>query len=77
MHKADPQTLDLQQMGASHPLVCRVEPVAMAIEALVAVAQRRYHWSNRRQFVEHAVQVNITRMHHQVDPAQDFEHRRW
>src|ERR1700732_5377171 len=45
MGEADPHPLDLQQMCDAHPCV-GIELEAMAIEALVAIAQCRHHRRN-------------------------------
>ena len=46
----------------------------MPVEAFVAVAERGDHRRDRRQLVEHAVHVNVARVHHEIDPREDLEH---
>ena len=76
MRQPDPHALNFEQMRLAHALV-GLEAIAMAVEAFVAIAERRDHRRDRRQFVEHAVDVNVARMHHQIDPGEDLEHPWW
>ena len=46
----------------------------MPIESFVAIAERRDHRCDRRQFVEHAVHVHVARVHHEIDPREHLEH---
>ena len=48
----------------------------MAVEAFVAVAQRRDDGCYLSQLVEHPIDVDIARVHHQVDALEDLENRR-
>jgi hypothetical protein len=59
-------------MRLAHALV-RVEAEAMAVEALIAIAERRDHRRDSRQLVEHAIHVHVARMHHEVDSGKDLE----
>ncbi len=72
MRESDANSLYLQQMSDAHPFV-RFELEAMAVEALVTVAKgrdnRRYHC----QLVEHAIYVNVTGMHHEIDTVEGVE----
>ncbi len=41
----------------------------MSVETLVAIAERGDHWRDLRQLVEHPIDVNVTRVHDEIDPA--------
>ena len=76
MHQPDSHARYLDQMRLAHPLIILIEPMPMPIEALVAIAERRDHRRDRRQLVEHAIHVNVARMHHEIDPREHLEHLR-
>src|ERR1700722_12644906 len=72
MRESDANSLYLQQMSDAHPFV-RFELEAMTVEALVTVAKGR---DNRRylcQLVEHAIYVNVTGMHYEIDSVEGVE----
>ena len=76
MHQPDAHALDFEPMRLAHPVII-LKPVLMAVEALVAVAERGDDRRDARQLVEDAVHIDITGMHHQIDAAKDLEHRGW
>src|SRR5882672_1555754 len=45
----------------------------MAVETFVAIAERRNHRRDSRQLVEHAIHVNVARVHHEIDSGEDLE----
>src|SRR5216683_4127365 len=73
MRKSNPQTFDFDQVCHAHPFV-NFELMLMSVEALIAVADRRNHGRYRGEFVEHAVDIHVTRMHNEVDAVEDLEH---
>src|SRR6266478_10255754 len=50
-----------------------VEAKAMPVETFVAIAERRNHRRDCGQLVEHAIHVNVARVHHEIDSGEDLE----
>src|SRR5260370_34285168 len=59
-------------MRLAHPLI-RLEAKTMPIQSLVAIAQRRDHRRDSRQLIEHAIHIDVARMHHEIDSREDLE----
>ncbi len=75
MHQPNPHTRNFNQVRLAHPLVS-LKPIAMPIQPLISIPQRRDHRRNRRQLIQHAIHVNIPRMHHKIDPGKNLENPR-
>src|SRR5713101_1843425 len=73
MCKSDPQTFDFDQVCHANPFI-NFQLMLMSVEAFVAVADRGDHRRDRGEFVEHAVDVHVARMHNEVDAVEDLEH---
>ncbi len=72
MHEPDSHALEFDEMRLAHALV-GIEPEAMAVKAFVAVADRGDNRRDYRQLVEHAVHVDVARVHHEIDAAKYLE----
>jgi hypothetical protein len=73
MRKSNPYAFNFDQVCYANPFV-NFELMLMSVEAFIAVADRRNHGRYRGEFVEHAVDIHVTRMHNEVDAVKNLEH---
>ena len=73
MNQPDSHARDLDQMRLAHALI-GIEAVAMPIQTFVAIAERRDYRRDWRQLVEHAIHIDIARVHHEIDPGEHLEY---
>src|SRR6266851_8408373 len=72
VNQSDSHALDSHQMRLADALV-RIEAEAMPVESLVAIAERCDHRRDCGQLVKHAIQVDVARLHHEIDSGEDLE----
>src|SRR5579864_8751423 len=73
MRESDPYASNFDQMCHANTLV-NFKLMLMSVEALIAVADRRDYRRDSGKFVKHAIDINITRMHNEVDAVKNLEH---